>query len=138
MKEMLPGSRGVVFGLTIMLFFAMFASMGPKFFPACALFGAAGLVVLVLTLMIKEPKIQKLFFILAGGAGTAALTTLTVFWIMAWSGHPPGGDGGGITVPMLLIICPLTFLVGTVGAIICLIVNSRSKRQPKPDDPIAK
>jgi hypothetical protein len=135
MKETLPAIRGVVFGLTILLFLAMFASMGPRFFPACALFGAAGLVILVLTFMISEPKIQKLFFFLAGGAGTAALITLTVFQIMAWSGHPPGGDGGGITVPMLIIICPITFLIGTVGAIVCLIWNNRSKWQAKSDDP---
>lgn len=135
MKEMLPVIRNGAFALAVMLLLAMFSSMGTKFFPACALFGSAGLVVLVLTLMMSEPKLQKLFFILAGGAGTAALTTLTVFQIMVWSGHPPGGDGGGITVPMLLIICPITFLIGAIGAVSCLLWNSRSRGQPKSDDP---
>ena len=121
MNSKLLRIRNVVFYVQCAMFVAMMCIMGPRFFSLCALFGVAGLAVLLLTLKLDEPKLQKLFFILAGGAGTAALVTNGVFHILAWSGHTPGGDGGGITVPMLLIACPIGFLIGAIGVAVCRI-----------------
>lgn len=97
----------------------MMCTMGPSFFPLCALFGAAGVGVLLLTVVTREPVLQRILFWVAGGAGAAAILTLSIFHILVWAGHPPGGDGGGITVPMLLIICPVGFLIGAIGATLC-------------------
>ena len=107
----------------------MFCMLGPGFDIPCALFAAAGLVVLLLTIKLGELGIQKLFFILAGLAGTGSLITLVVFNLLRWSGHTPGGDGGGITVAMLIVVCPILFLIGAVGSIVCLI-KGREENQP--------
>ena len=110
-------------------FAAMFCMLGPWFDIPCALFGAAGLVVLLLTIKLGEPRIQKLFFILAGVAGTGSLITLVVFNLLRCSGHTPGGDGGGITVAMLIVVCPILFLIGAVGSTVCR-VWGRKENQP--------
>ena len=96
-----------------------------------AAFSFLGLVVLLLTLKSSEARIQKASFLLAGGAGTALLITLAVFSIMRWCGHTPGGDGGGITVPMILL-CPLVFFFGAVSAIVCLIRGKIAEKKQAP------
>ena len=113
--------RNAAFAVQLAGFVAMFCMLGPWFDIPCALFGAAGVVVWLLTIQLGEPGIQKLFFILAGVAGTGSLTTLVVFNLLRWSGHTPGGDGGGITVGMLIVVCPILFLIGAVGSLVFLI-----------------
>jgi len=128
MKQALPVIRNVAFGLMIFFFLILFASLGPGFDTPCNLFGSLGLVVLLLTVAIAEPKIQKVFFIIAGVAGTAALITLNSFKMLSWLGHQPGGDGGGITVPMLIVVCPILFVIGAVGSTVCLIKGRRAQK----------
>ena len=91
-------------------------------------FGACGLAVFLLTLGVKERWLQKGFFLLAGAAGTGVLVTMAATFLLKWSGHAPGGDGGGIIVPML-VGCPIAFLVGAVGALVCLARGARGERK---------
>jgi hypothetical protein len=134
MKDMLPVIRNMAFFLMIVFFFSMWATLNPKFDIPCNLFGASGVVVLLLTIAVGEPRIQKVFFILAGVAGTAALITLNTFKFLSWIGHQPGGDGGGITVPMLIVVCPILFLIGSIGSIVCLIRSAvKGAKTSQPD-----
>lgn len=128
MNETLRQTRNVAFYVQCAMFVAMFCVLGPLFFPLCAIFGVAGLVTLLLSIKSVEPRIQKIFFMLAGGAGTASLLTLSVFQLNAWSGHTPGGDGGGITVPMLIVVCPALFLIGAVGGTVCRIKGRNAEK----------
>lgn len=124
----------MAFFLMIVSFLSMLATLNPRFDIPCNAFGAFGVVVLLLTIAIGEPGIQKLFFILTGVAGTAALITLNAFKFLSWLGHQPGGDGGGITVPMLIVVCPILFLIGSVGSIVCLIkaaITENQTNQPR-------
>lgn len=136
MGAKLPRIRNAVFYAQCTMFATMMCIMGEPFFFLCALFGAAGLGVLLLTLKVREPVIQKVFFVLAGSAGAAALVTLAVFHILAWSGRTPGGDGGGITVAMLLLVCPALFLVGVTGSTACRIRAKSAARKMLPDKPV--
>ncbi len=94
-------------------------------------FGTLGLPVLLLTLMVKESGLQKLFFMVAGAAGAGVIITLGVFALLSWSGHTPGGDGGEITVPTLIIVCPILFIIGAVGGMVFLIKEGIAGRKNK-------
>lgn len=116
--------RNVMFCGQCAFFAAMMGFMGQPFFPLCTAFGAAGVGVLTLTPMIRDTTPRKAGFLVAGGAGTAAFLTVSVFHVLLWIGRPPSGDGGGITVPMLLIICPVLFLIGFAGVGLCGIAKA--------------
>ena len=126
-RESLRGARNVAFGLMGLLFLALLASMGPRFEVPALLFGAAGLTVLILSCLTREPGMQRWLFLLAGGAGAAVMITLVVFRLLAWAGHTPGGDGGGLTVPVL-IGGPLVFLASGLGLLVRLIWRSCRRR----------
>jgi hypothetical protein len=83
----------------------------------------AGLAVVLATFWLKESLLHKVFFILAGGSGAALAITLIVADTMTMLGCPPGGDGGGIVLPMILI-CPPLFITGALGGIVFLIKES--------------
>jgi hypothetical protein len=89
------------------------------------LFGLPGLVVFLVSFWVEERFWHKLVFCLGGGAAGALLITLVVFHVLSLLGRTPGGDGGGITVPMILL-CPPLFIIGSVGGIVVLI---RSKHR---------
>lgn len=95
-------------------------------------FGALGVPVLWLTFRAKEVVLQKLFFILAGVAGVGVFVTLAVFTLLSWAGHKPGGDGGGITVLMLVVVCPIAFLIGAVGSVVYLIKGAIAEKRNTP------
>ncbi|MBI5822081.1 MAG: hypothetical protein HZA88_24170 [Verrucomicrobia bacterium] len=120
MKDTLLIIRNGALLMQFMGFVGMLTTLNASFDIPCNIFGVSGLVVLLLTIKLGEPRIQKLFFILAGVAGAGSLIALNGFKLLAWFGHTPGGDGGGITVPML-ILCPVLFLIGSIGAIVCLV-----------------
>lgn len=86
----------------------------------------AGLTVVLATFWLKEGWLQKCFFILAGGSGAALAITLIVVDTMSMLGCPPGGDGGGIFLPMILT-CPPLFIIGALGGIVFHIKESEAK-----------
>lgn len=129
MKDTLLIIRNTVFYIMIPLFFVSVGSFKQMFDILFLPLGLPGLVVVLLTIWIVEPRMQKVFFLLAGGAGAAMFITCAVFSLMRHFGCTPGGDGGGITVPMLLG-SPIVFIIGAVGAIVCLVRGSRAKNTP--------
>lgn len=131
MKARSPQIRNIAFYVAIVSFFLVLLtlfgvrSIQSSGIPSIPL-ALAGLVVVLLTLRLKESVMQKCFFILAGGSGAGLAITLIVFDIMRMLGCPPGGDGGGITLPMILI-CPPLFLIGAVGGIVFLIKGRKTQ-----------
>jgi hypothetical protein len=94
-------------------------------------FGLLGLVVVVLTVKLREARIRKLCFILAGasaaGIPICALLhnfsyglLISLFGKGFWERHASGGDES-IFFILALIVCPVLFLLGTVGSIVLLI-----------------
>jgi hypothetical protein len=48
------------------------------------------------------------------------MITWGAFHLLALIGHKPGGDGGGFTLPAVLIGGAASF-IGSIGAIVCLV-----------------
>ena len=118
---------------TVFLMLACFASI---FFTSVGLLdyiwsimGVLGLVVVLLTIRLHETLARRIFFILTGVAGIGFLVTIGVFSLMSLCGHKPGGDGGGITVAMLIIILPAMFLIGAIGSIVLLVKGQGNQGQ---------
>lgn len=84
----------------------------------------AGLVVVLATFWVKEGIVHKVFFILAGGSGTALAINMIV-------GPLGGGDGGGVFLPMILI-CPPLFIIGALGGIVFHIKDGVAKDMKTP------
>lgn len=122
--------RNAVFGLMIITFISLFFSLGPQFDIPCYILGVEGIVLFLLTLKQGERRWQKTFMLLAGGAGAGFLFTLGTFQILSRLGLQPGGDGGGPTVALLIIVFPALFLIGAIGSIVCLIRGNKSAAPP--------
>ena len=100
-------------------------------------FGLLGLMVVVLTTRLREARIQKIFFVLAGASAAgipicAILHNLVYGLFIAWFGkgfwerHVPGGDEPVFFI-LALFVCPALFLIGTVGSIVLLIKGKITK-----------
>lgn len=119
MKAALPVIRNTAFGLMVLCFLLVFTVPRRSFDIPCMIMGAFGLAVALLTFWIDESKVQKVFFVMAGGGAAAMLIAFGAFHLLAMCGHKPGGDGGGITVPTVLIGLALT-IIGSIGSFVCL------------------
>ena len=101
-------------------------------------FTAFGLTLVILSARLKEPKKQKVFFILTGASAMgipvfAILHNVVYGLFMIWFGEGFWDTHGGdepVCFIMAIIVCPLVFLVGTVGSIVIL---AKAKR-PKADE----
>jgi hypothetical protein len=95
-------------------------------------FGVSGLVVVLLTIRLKEVRTQKLFFLLAGGAALGFLITLML--------HGPidrlalslfGPQPEDFTEGLVLGVFPILFIIGALGSIVFL-VKGRIAKGSKP------
>lgn len=129
MKEVLQTIRTGMLVLMILTFLMLLASLGPHFDTPCYILGVEGLILFVLTLLLRERMIQKIFFLTTGAAGSGFLFTLGTFAMLSWLGHQPGGDGGGPTVALLIIVFPALFLIGAVGSIVCLVRGRNAAKE---------
>ena len=102
-----------------------------------AIFGLLGLALVVLTARLEEPRARKVLFILAGASAAgipicAVLHNLVyglfIFWFGKgfWDRHGPGGDEPVFFV-LAVVVCPILFLVGTVGGIVHLVKGRVAK-----------
>ena len=120
MKGTLVIIRNTAFCLMVLCSFMVFSAPVTAFDVMCMIVGAFGLVVAIPTFWLDESRIQKVFFIMAGGGAAAMLIAWGAFHLLALVGHKPGGDGGGMTLPVVLIGGAAS-LIGSVGAIVCLV-----------------
>ena len=128
MKSRALQIRNVAFYVTLPSFFLVLVTVfgraiGSSGIPSIPL-ALAGLVVVLATFWVKESILHKVFFILAGGSGTALAINMIV-------GPVGGGDGGGIFLPMILI-CPPLFIIGALGGIVFHIKESVDKDMNTP------
>ena len=105
-------------------------------------FGVLGLVLVVLTARLRESRIQKIFFILAGASAVgipicAILHNLVYGLFIPWFGenfwerHVSGGDEPVFFI-LALLVCPALFLIGTVGSVVLLIMGRIEKAPNMP------
>jgi hypothetical protein len=135
MKSRALQIRNVAFYVTLPSFFlvlvVLLGTSSAGGIPSIPL-ALAGMAVVLATFWLKESIVHKVFFILAGGSGTALAITLIVADSMSLLGCPSGGgDGGGIFLPMILI-CPPLFIIGALGGIVFHIKESVDKDMNTP------
>jgi hypothetical protein len=112
----------------------MGSAMPHFMFSAFAVFAGLGVTLLVLTVRTKVAGILKKFLLLTGASAVgfpvfAALHNLVYALLIIWFGEDFWGAGGDEPVFFILaaIVCPIGFLVGTVGTIVLAIKNKRVK-----------
>lgn len=120
MKDNLSIIRNTAFALMVLCFLMVFTAPVKTVDVMCMIVGAFGLVVAIPTFWLDESRIQKAFFIMAGGGAAAMLIAWGAFHLLAMVGHKPGGDGGGMTLPVVLL-GGVVSLIGSIGAIVCLV-----------------
>lgn len=126
--------RNIVFAMLIVIFAVLvFLILGQggklPFFVIAGLgiiFALLGIVLIVLTVRLKEPKTQKIFFILAGGSA-AGIPVCAILHnvVYALFFHGKGGGDEAVFFILAIIVCPTLFLLGTIGSIITMIYNSQ-------------
>ena len=110
---------------------------GPAFFwsiSTCfAIVVVGGLVVLVLTLRLREGLLPKLAFLLAGGSAVGLAVSFPVAMLMQYLarrfGQPQPFGPDGFAEFYALGVFPIAFLVGAVGGLGCLIRGMVAKRK---------
>lgn len=140
--------RNVTFFVLVAMFAALLAIFWPgtllwKYVPgsvtlALAIaFALLGGVLVVLTLRLKEARIQRTFFLLAGASAVAIpicailhnlVYGLFIWWFGEgfWERH---GMDEGVFFILALFVCPALFLVGALGSIVLLIKDSQARHR---------
>jgi hypothetical protein len=106
------------------------------FFLAIA-FALLGLVEVVLTVRLNEATMKRVFFLLAGASAAAMpicvilhnlVYALFIWWFGEgfWERH---GTDEGVFFLLAIVVCPVLFLVGTVGSIVFLIKADQDRSQ---------
>jgi hypothetical protein len=104
------------------------------FFPAAAIFLLLGIALIILAAKAPLTRALRVFLIMAGSAGAAFLLSVVlhnlVYGLLIWWFGEDfwGAQGGGDEAFFFIIaifVCPLVFLVGTVGSIVMFILGRR-------------
>jgi hypothetical protein len=138
--------RNITLFVLVAIFVALLADYwrGTLPFPTIVVLGFGflllGPVLVVLTLRLKEARLQKTFFLLAGASAMAipvcVLLHNLVYGLFMWwfgdsfwerHGMP---DGTPIFFILALVVCPALFLVGALGSIVFLIKGSKDRYRP--------
>jgi len=101
--------------------FSVIASLGIGF-------ALLGIVLIALTVRLKESKMQKIFFILTGGsaAGIPACAILhNVVYALFF--HEKGGGDEAVFFILAIIVLPALFVIGTIGSLAMLIYAAKLK-----------
>jgi hypothetical protein len=100
-------------------------------------FALLGLIVVLLTVTLKEARTKKTFFLLAGASAAAmpicallhnVVYGLFILWFGEgfWERH---GTDEPVFFLLAVVVCPALFLVGTVGSIVFLTKTSQDRCQ---------
>ena len=117
----------VLFALTVLFFIVG----GQLFYVAAVfaiIFGILGLLLVVLTLRLHEPKIQRRFFFVTGVAAagipiSVVLHNLVYALCMVFFGEGFWKEGSDEPFFFILaiIVCPALFVIGAVGSMVVLV-----------------
>jgi hypothetical protein len=123
----------ILFALT-----ALFFSLDRRLFNVAAvlaiIFGLLGLVLMVLTLRLREPRLDRVFFLLTGMS--AALIPISVVLhnlvyalciVFFGEGFWKGGSDEPFFLILAIVVCPTLFVIGAVGSSV-LLIRSKIKQ----------
>jgi hypothetical protein len=132
--------RNAIFWALVVIFAALVGGVAKKwmfwghrmpdagFAVIAIIFCTLAITLLVLTLKLKEPLMQRIFFLLTG-ASAAAIPIFAILHNVIYGllillfGKEFWGKGGDEPVFFILavIVCPILFIVGMIGSIVLLI-----------------
>jgi len=120
--------RSVVFAMLIVIFAVLVLGIlgqgGKLPFSLIAvigiIFALLGIILVALTVKLKEPRIRKIFFILTGGSA-AGIPVCAILHNVVYATffHGKGGDEAVFFI-LAIIVCPALFLIGIMGCIAML------------------
>lgn len=126
----------ILFALTVLFF-----SLDRRFFNAAAvlaiIFGLLGLVLMVLSLRLREPRLHRVFFLLTGMSAalipiSVVLHNLVYALCIVFFGEKFWKDGSDEPLFFILaiVVFPALFVIGAVGSTV-LLIRSKMKRVDK-------
>ncbi|MFA6185825.1 MAG: hypothetical protein WC770_01255 [Phycisphaerae bacterium] len=127
--------RNIIFSTLVVIFAVLvFLILGQggklPFFVLAGLgiiFALLGIVLVVLAIKLKEPRMQKIFFILTGGSAAGIPICVVLHnLVYAMFFHGKGGDEAVFFI-LAIIVCPALFVIGTIGSIATLIYAKMKK-----------
>jgi hypothetical protein len=140
MKTKALQTRNVIFWALVVFFAALVAGIGManrwRFWEykrlllavIAVVFFALAIALLVLTVKLKEPLIQRIFFLLTGTSAVCipifAILHNLVYGLFY---HGKAGDDEAVFFILAAIVCPALFVVGMLGSIVILI-SARLKK----------
>jgi hypothetical protein len=89
-------------------------------------FGLLGIVLAVLTAKLKEPKIQKIFFILTGGSA-AGIPVCAILHNVVYGLFFHGKGDEAVFFILAILVLPALFALGTIGTIATMIYAGKLK-----------
>ncbi|HBG77697.1 MAG TPA: hypothetical protein DDW84_02445 [Phycisphaerales bacterium] len=128
--------RSIIFAMLIVIFavlvFLILGQGGKLPFSVIAGLGISfallGIVLIALTVRLKELKTQKIFFILTGvsaaGIPVCAILHNVVYALFF---HGKGGGDEAVFFILAIIMLPALFVIGTIGSIATLIYAAKLK-----------
>jgi hypothetical protein len=93
-------------------------------------FGVLGLLLVVLTARLAEPRIRKVFFVLTGAASAGIaicailhnlLDRLFIIWFGEGFWEKYGMSDEPVFFILAVLVCPALFVIGSVGSVVLLI-----------------
>lgn len=140
MKNATPQLRNAaLLGLVILFALtALFFSLDRRLFNVAAvlaiIFGLLGLVLMVLTLRLREPRLHRVFFLLTGMSAalipiSVVLHNLVYALCIVFFGKKFWKDGSDEPFFLILaiVVCPTLFVIGAVGSSV-LLIQSKMKQ----------
>jgi hypothetical protein len=133
--EKMKKVRNIIFSTLVVIFAVLvFLILGQggklPFFVLAGLgiiFALLGIVLVVLAIKLKEPRMQKIFFILTGGSAAGIPICVVLHnLVYAMFFHGKGGDEAVFFI-LAIIVCPALFVIGTIGSIATLIYAKMKK-----------
>jgi hypothetical protein len=135
-------TRNVIFWALVVIFAALVASMGManrlRFWEykrlllavIAVVFFALAIALLVLTVKLKEPFIQRIFFLLTG-ASAVGIPICVILHNLVYGLFFHGKDGDeAVFFILAVLVCPALFVIGMLGSIV-LLLSARLREKKK-------
>jgi len=133
--------RNIIFWVLIAIFAALVASPSManrwRFWEykrlllavIAVVFFALAIALLVLTVKLKEPLIQRIFFLLTG-ASAVCIPIFAILHNLVYGLFFHGKDGDeAVFFILAVLVCPALFVIGMLGSLV-LLIFARLKKEP--------
>jgi hypothetical protein len=142
MKTKALQTRNIIFWVLVVFFAALVAGMGManrlRFWEykrlllavIAVVFFALAIALLVLTVKLKEPFIQRIFFLLTG-ASAVGIPICVILHNLVYGLFFHGKDGDeAVFFILAVLVCPALFVIGMLGSIV-LLLSARLREKKK-------